>query len=160
MQNVGVAVVCSVCGLVKKPIGRDAGPEGGFCDWECPDIIFRRSLAICGQGNRVKTLATHASHWGCEMKLGTQISFRDGRVGTVVYNSLIGVGIKWGLHNPLAEDFVGTDGNTVSSDMPDGWTWEPEALLRAPWEGCEKHGFSAEQCVGIDYEVTRIGGVR
>jgi len=36
MPDVGVAVVCSVCGLMKKPIGRDAGPEGGFCDWECP----------------------------------------------------------------------------------------------------------------------------
>jgi len=91
------------------------------------------------------------------MKLGTQIRFADGREGTVVYNSLIGVGIKWGLHNPPPEDFVGTDGNTASTGAPPGWKWAPEALLRKPWPSCEQCGFTAEQCVGIDYEVTRIG---
>jgi len=91
------------------------------------------------------------------MKLGTQIRFSDGRVGTVVYNSLIGVGIKWGLHDPDPTDFEGTDGNTVSSDVPDGWQWEPEALLRDPWPGCERCGFTAEECVGKDYEVIRVG---
>ena len=40
------------------------------------------------------------------MKLGTQIRLPDGREGTVVYNSLIGVGIKWGLHDPDPEDSV------------------------------------------------------
>ena len=93
-----------------------------------------------------------------EMKLGTQIKFKDGRVATVVYNSLIGAGIKWGLHNPKPEDFEGTDGNTFKSDVPDGWEWEPEALLRDPWPNCEENGFTAEQCVGTDYEVTRKGG--
>lgn len=91
------------------------------------------------------------------MKLGTQIRFFDGREATVVYNSLIGVGIKWGLHNPDPEDFVGTTGNTIHEDIKDGWPWEPDALLREPWNNCVAHGFTPEQCVGIDYEVTRDG---
>jgi len=63
-------------------------------------------------------------------KLGTQVKIPDGRVGTVVYNSLIGVGIKWGLHNPKPEDFEGTTGNTVTENAPENWKWEPDALLR------------------------------
>jgi len=90
------------------------------------------------------------------MKLGTQIKLPDGREGTVVYNSLIGVGIKWGLHNPDPEDFEGY-GNTVQDGAPEGWQWEPEALLREPWSTCEKYGFTAEECVGEDYDITRIG---
>lgn len=37
-DDVGVAVECRVCGLRKKPIGRDAPMEtaGSLCDWECP----------------------------------------------------------------------------------------------------------------------------
>lgn len=91
------------------------------------------------------------------MKLGTQIRFSDGREGTVIYNSLIGEGIVWGLYDPNPTDFTGTDGNTVTDSMPDGWQWEPQALLRAPWPNCEQRGFTAEQCVGIDYEIIRDG---
>jgi hypothetical protein len=91
------------------------------------------------------------------MKLGTQIKFADGREATVVYNSLIGVGVMWGLHNPPLEDFEGTDGNTVQDGAPEGWQWEPDALLRNPWPGCERTGFSAKQFVGNDYEVIRDG---
>ncbi len=91
------------------------------------------------------------------MKLGTQIRFNDGREGTVVWNSLIGVGIKWGLHSPTLADFRNTDGNTVSDGSPEGWQWGPDALLRAPWDGCESYGFAAEQCVGRDYEVIKNG---
>ena len=91
------------------------------------------------------------------MKLGTQIKFKDGRVGTMIYNSLIGEGIVWGLHDPNPKDFEGTDGNTCSDGSPDDWKWEPEALLREPWAGCERHGFSKEQCVGNDYEIIRNG---
>ncbi len=91
------------------------------------------------------------------MKLGTQVMFKDGSIGTVIYNSLIGVGIKWGAHDPDPADFVGTDGNTVSSGAPEGWKWNPDALLREPWDGCEKYGFTKEQCVGTDYEIIRIG---
>jgi len=91
------------------------------------------------------------------MKLGTQIRFADGRLGTMVYNSLIGVGIKWGLHNPNPSDFEGTDGNTVSNGSPDNWEWEPDALLRDPWDGSERYGFTKEQCVGNDYEIIKQG---
>jgi hypothetical protein len=91
------------------------------------------------------------------MKLGTQIKFADGREATVIYNSLIGVGIRWGLHNPRPEVFKNTDGNTINNDALEDWEWEPEALLRDPWPGCERTGFTAEECVGTDYEITRIG---
>ena len=91
------------------------------------------------------------------MKLGTQIKFRDGRVGTMIYNSLIGEGIVWGLHDPNPSDFEGTDGNTVVDGAPADWEWEPVALLREPWDGCERCGFSKEQCVGSDYVIIRDG---
>ncbi len=84
------------------------------------------------------------------MKLGTHIKLPDGRTGTVVYNSLIGVGIKWGKHDPSEEDFINTDGNTISDGAPDGWPWEPDALLREPLEVFLKAGW---ECVGEKYEI-------
>jgi len=91
------------------------------------------------------------------MRLGTQIRLPDSREGTVVYNSLTGVGIKWGLHDPDPEDFEDTDGNTVTSGSPAGWQWEPDALLRDPWPHCTAFGWSNEECVGNNYEIIRIG---
>jgi len=87
------------------------------------------------------------------VKLGTHIKLPDGRTGTVVYNSLVGVGIKWGLHNPNPDDFIGTDGNTVTDGMPDGFEWEPDALLRDPWPRCEQYGFRSDECIGDEYSV-------
>jgi len=92
------------------------------------------------------------------MKLGTIVELPDKRIGTVVYNSLIGVGIKWGIHYPDPQDFIGTDGNTVSDGCPEGWQWEPDALLRDPWPSCEVCGFMAEQCVGEKYEIITKDG--
>jgi len=91
------------------------------------------------------------------MELGTQIELPDGRVGTVVYISLIGVGIKWGRHDPNPDDFEGTTGNTIGESVPDDWPWEPEALLREPWDGCESYGFEQSDCVGSAFEVIRQG---
>lgn len=70
-------------------------------------------------------------------QLGTIVQLPDGREGTVVFNSLVGIGIKWGRHNPRHEDFEGTTGNTLaaSAPMPEGWPWEPDALLRDPADG-------------------------
>ena len=65
-------------------------------------------------------------------QLGTFVRVPDGRVGTVVYNSLVGVGIKWGVHYPKREDFIGTDGDTVVENVPLGFKWYPDALLRNP----------------------------
>ena len=93
------------------------------------------------------------------LPLGSHVRLPDGREGTIVYNSLCGQGIKWGLHNPSAEDFRGTYGNTVRAEpMPDDWPWAPDALLREPWDGCERTGFSAEDCVGEDVTLLRYGG--
>lgn len=65
-------------------------------------------------------------------RLGTQVRMPDGREATVVYNSLVGVGVKLGLHDPQPEQFYGTDGNTTSASAPEGFQWEPDGLLRAP----------------------------
>ncbi len=36
-DEIGVAVRCNVCGLLKKPVGRSAAPEmaNSLCDFEC-----------------------------------------------------------------------------------------------------------------------------
>ncbi|MBU8921812.1 MAG: hypothetical protein KOO63_08330 [Bacteroidales bacterium] len=91
------------------------------------------------------------------MKLGTQVKLPDGRVGTCVYNSLIGEGIKWGHHDPDPKEFEDTDGNTVLGGSPDEWEWEPDALLREPWPESERFGFTAGQCVGDEFEIIRNG---
>ena len=90
-------------------------------------------------------------------QLGTKVRLPDGRIGTVVFNSLIGVGIKWGIHDPDPEDFVGTAGNTTRGERPPGFEWEPDALLRDPWPGCETYGFTPEQCVGDGEALDRDG---
>lgn len=90
--------------------------------------------------------------------LGSIVRVADGRIGTVVYNSLIGVGIKWGRHNPHPSDFVGTNGDLLDGvEVPDDWPWTPDALLRDPWQGSADYGFSAEQCVGAPTELHRYG---
>ncbi len=87
--------------------------------------------------------------------LGTQVRLPDGREGTVVFNSLVGVGVKWGLFDPDPADFKGTHGNTFDQEPPyDGWPWEPDALLRDPYPDCERLGM---ECVGEEYEVLRLG---
>ena len=93
------------------------------------------------------------------MKLGTQLILPDGREATVVYNSLIGVGCKLGLHNPNPADFEGTNGNLTATSVPDDWPWEPDVLLRDPWPGCEECGFLPDECVGpkSGCQITRYG---
>ena len=88
-------------------------------------------------------------------RLGTQVRLPDGRDATVVFNSLMGVGVKFGLHDPPPEVFAGTDGNTMQDGRPEGFDWEPDALLRKP-EMSERLGMP---CVCDDNEVkiTRIG---
>ena len=74
-----------------------------------------------------------------------------------MYNSLIGVGIKWGLHNPDPNDFEGTTGNTVSEEIGKDWPWAPDALLREYTPYLEEFGFTKEMCVGSEFEVIRDG---
>jgi len=77
-------------------------------------------------------LAKSHGEKGGKMKLGTKIRLPDGREGTVVYNSIIGVGIKWGLHDPDPADFEGTSGDTFDGKVGENWPWRPDALLRDP----------------------------
>ena len=83
------------------------------------------------------------------MKLGTQLRLADGREGTVVYNSLVGIGIKWGLHEPDPKDFIATDGNTTDHTPDTDFEWEPDAMLREP----KLAGLLQMECVGTDYEI-------
>ena len=84
------------------------------------------------------------------MKMGTHIKLPDGRVGTVVFNGLCGVGIKWGIHNPNPKDFENTAGD-CPQDEPKlkPWPWAPDAFLR---EKCVEEVLDHE-CVGEEYEV-------
>jgi hypothetical protein len=71
----------------------------------------------------------------------------------VVFNGLCGVGIKWGRHDPDPAIFVGSVGDlgkigVHGEESPDLSEWAPDALLRDPWPGCERSGFSTDQCVG------------
>ena len=82
------------------------------------------------------------------MKLGTKVKLSDGRIGTVVYNSLDGVGIKWGEHNPDPKDFEGTHGGLFESEtVPEDFKWYPDAMLRNPYPS------ATLPCVGTEYEV-------
>lgn len=86
--------------------------------------------------------------------LGTQVLLADGREGTVVYNGLDGVGIKWGLHNPDPKEFDGTFGGVVEGrPLPNDWEWKPNAMLRDPFE----YGDPDLEYVGEDYEIIRDG---
>ncbi len=80
------------------------------------------------------------------MKAGTIIRLPDGRYGTVVYNGLDGVGIKWGRYKVTMDDLFGS-GGMLNETPPTGYKWKAEAMLRVPYKGAEK------PCVGEDYEI-------
>lgn len=88
-------------------------------------------------------------------RLGTQVRLPDDREATVVFNSLVGVGVKFGLHDPPPEVFARTDGNTMQEGRPKGFEWEPDALLRKP-EMAERLGMPCV-CDESEVEITRIG---
>jgi len=90
------------------------------------------------------------------MKLGTQIQLSDGRIGTVVFNGLCGVGIKWGQHDPDPKDFENTHGDIFDSNPPLNWPWRYDAMLRDPWKGAAEEEPGVE-FVGEDFEVIRAG---
>ena len=86
-------------------------------------------------------------------QLGTQVRLPDGREGTVIYNGLDGVGIKWGLHDPDPADFRNTSGGLVTEQVPDDWPWVPDAMLRDPY----KYGHADLEYVGDDVDIIRVG---
>jgi len=87
------------------------------------------------------------------LSLGSFVKLPDGREGTVTFNGLIGVGIKWGRHhfNPaifkgsVADlGMIGVTGPKPSEELE---ALEPDALLRESWPN------APYECVGEDYEV-------
>jgi len=79
------------------------------------------------------------------MKAGTIIRLPDGREGTVVYNGLDGVGIKWGRHVISIEDV----GGGSWYEAPRDYEWFPDAMLREPYPSAEI------PCVGEEFEIVR-----
>lgn len=67
-------------------------------------------------------------------KLGTWVKVPDGRIGTVVYNGLDGVGIMWGKKTFSAEEkeLILSACPLFSSGKPDDWNekFSPQAMLR------------------------------
>ena len=84
-------------------------------------------------------------------KLGTIVELPNGRVGTVVFNGLSGVGIKWGEHYPDPEIFKDSFGDIgpPNGDLSRFDDWQPEAMLR------EEHltKLLGMECVGVEYEI-------
>lgn len=80
------------------------------------------------------------------MRAGTIVKLPDGREGTVVYNGLDGVGIKWGRHDVTAED-IGGHANFNTDEPAEDFKWYPDAMLRDPYQYAEL------DCVGSDFEV-------
>ena len=78
------------------------------------------------------------------MRAGTHIRFPDGRTGTVVYNGLDGVGIKWGIHIVTLDD-VACSG--AFGPPPAGYRWFPDAMLRQPYPGANL------PCVNEEYTI-------
>lgn len=82
------------------------------------------------------------------MKAGTVILLPDGREGTVVYNGLDGVGIKFGRHAVTANDIDEASRNTVAE-----YPWFPDAMLRnAP---IMSQPDPAVEYVGEEFEIVR-----
>ena len=84
------------------------------------------------------------------MKAGTVVRLPDGREGTVVYNGLDGVGIKWGIHDVTIADMRGT-GGLFDTEVPEDYDWTPDAMLRDPFPGAD-----GMECVGGLYSVIRL----
>lgn len=83
------------------------------------------------------------------MKAGTIIELPDGRIGTVVYNSIDGVGIKWGNHNITIDDIQG-NGNLVGDNSPtDDYNLFPDAMLRNPYPSADI------ECVGKEFKIIK-----
>lgn len=74
------------------------------------------------------------------MRLNTKIKLPDGRVGTICYNNIDGVGGIWGEHNfEMPRSGFG--------DLP-----EPEFMLR---EKLVEGRVGSGECVGEDYEIIK-----
>ena len=81
------------------------------------------------------------------MKAGTIIELPDGRTGTVVYNSLDGVGIKWGKHNVTIKNIQGCGNLFNNEKVADDYDLYPDAMLRESYPGADL------ECVGGEFKI-------
>lgn len=77
------------------------------------------------------------------LRLNDRVRLPDGRVGTICYHNLDGVGGVWGEHT------FTMPGGGFGDELP-----RPDFMLRGPEI---QHRFRAE-CVGRDYEVIHRDG--
>ena len=83
------------------------------------------------------------------MKAGTIVRLPDGREGTVVYHGLDGYGIRWGRIDVDMETVMAGNGGLHRGAESDAErAMIPEAMLRAPYAGCDK----SMEYVGGEYE--------
>lgn len=89
------------------------------------------------------------------MKLGDYIKVPDGRVGTIVYNGIDGIGIVWGQHKLTKEDQDQIMGlcPLLNQKIPDDYKWTVQAMLRD--KSLQK--YFNEECVGDDKLCEVIG---
>ena len=80
------------------------------------------------------------------MRMGVVVRLPDGRIGTVVYNGLDGVGIKWGSYSITTEDIKGHGGLFSEPPLKD-YKWFPDAMLR------DDYLYADLPCVGGDFEI-------
>ena len=74
------------------------------------------------------------------MKPGTYVRLPDGRMGTVVYNGLDGVGIRWGtlaLTAEQAETILASNPLFGSALTQEQLRLVPEAMLHEPYPGAD-----------------------
>ena len=83
------------------------------------------------------------------MKAGTIIKLPNGEIGTVVYNSLDGIGIKYGRYEITREDIQG-HGNLFKEEVTGDYELYPDAMLREPYPSADI------ECVGSEYEIIFI----
>jgi|GEM_PF-1774365 hypothetical protein len=89
-----------------------------------------------------------------ELWINDQIRLPDGRVGTICYNGLDGLGIKFGLHDIPLEDLEGTSGGCFNDRLPlnhPSRKWESEAMLR----DVKIQKYFSIPCVGEEFKIIR-----
>ena len=79
-------------------------------------------------------------------KPGTIVELPDGERGTVVYNGLDGIGIKWGEHKVTIEQIKG-NGGCFDEKPLESYEWFPDAMLRENYPNAEL------PCVGEDFKI-------
>jgi len=122
---------------------------------ELMDAVEKVASTLGGSNNHsinnLVNIFTRIKMEETKMKVGIVVELPDGRRGTVVYNGLDGVGIKWGEHKVTDDDIEGVGGlGVIGVNEPvasDDYEYKAEAMLRESYPSAEL------ECVGETYRV-------